>query len=429
MSTSAGSTQKQSRLADLQGALALLPARGKRRAKKSLGGELASDNLAAYQHAAHWIPRAIDPFVDLTTAFTAGLGLEDENGPEDDSQLVQAMSPEDRENHIRVYMACIDLVRGFRALMDEFHEDISGFAKLVQVMDDHARQARSDDTKSLRYEAIQYLLTDTTQSLDPRIATASNSPKRDRGYTHFVTARLLCPARLLMDFDLDPKKFCDDVGAGRITITAADWPAFLYDNEANSYSADEIDKGLLRGHFLLRVYRHIFRGPACALDPFSSKGKGGNAKLHGLTQATPRTIAYAAVQARFVLTTRDSWDTITDDDEVDAVELYENIVKLFTMDPTSQWAIETLDWFTQQVFPNKSTKRKRIPEDTSRAQPKPSDVDLLMEQRRRAAETRLSSQPVSLGVVAASSSTVAGTSSTAPTTPQSSIPFRFHGCS
>jgi hypothetical protein len=42
-------------------------------------------------------------------------------------------------------------------------------------------------------------------------------------------------------------KFLD----GTIKIVADDWPSFLY--EEGVYDPNEIDKGLLRGHFLLRV--------------------------------------------------------------------------------------------------------------------------------------------------------------------------------
>ena len=38
---------------------------------------------------------------------------------------------------------------------------------------------------------------------------------------------------------------------GTIKVVAEDWPNFLY--EHGVYDPNEIDKGLLRGHFLLRV--------------------------------------------------------------------------------------------------------------------------------------------------------------------------------
>jgi len=43
----------------------------------------------------------------------------------------------------------------------------------------------------------------------------------------------------------------DEVANGTIPIVAEDWPTFLY--EDNVYDPNELDKGLLRGYFLLRV--------------------------------------------------------------------------------------------------------------------------------------------------------------------------------
>jgi hypothetical protein len=101
---------------------------------------------------------------------------------------------------------------------------------------------------------------------------------------------------------------------GTIKVIADDWPTFLY--EEGVYDPGEIDKGLLRGHFLLRVsrlfivhrvfaedivakvYKHIFTSPSSALkdSPGTNATRSGNAKIHHMTRVTPTTIAYAAVQ-------------------------------------------------------------------------------------------------------------------------------------
>jgi hypothetical protein len=89
-------------------------------------------------------------------------------------------------------------------------------------------------------------------------------------------------------------------------------PAFLYDDDM--YDPGEPDKGLLRGHVVLRVcnfiyatsmannvnlqsFRHFFTGPVSAMSVGDRKStKPPKAKIHGLTKPTPRTIAYSAVQ-------------------------------------------------------------------------------------------------------------------------------------
>lgn len=67
-----------------------------------------------------------------------------------------------------------------------------------------------------------------------------------------------------------------------------------------------MDDGVLRGHLMLRVAKHIFQGPSAALEgPGYPRGKRGNAKLMGMTSMTPRAIAYVAVQTRFALASSD----------------------------------------------------------------------------------------------------------------------------
>jgi hypothetical protein len=52
-------------------------------------------------------------------------------------------------------------------------------------------------------------------------------------------------------------KFLD----GSIEVVANDWPNFLY--EESVYDPNEIDKGLLRGYFLLRVRVFSFCVDGC----------------------------------------------------------------------------------------------------------------------------------------------------------------------
>lgn len=89
-------------------------------------------------------------------------------------------------------------------------------------------------------------------------------------------------------------------------------PAFLY--EDNSYDPRETGKGLLRGHFLVRVcflslfytdcilteiykvFRHIFTGPSSARAEPGRKSRAtraGNASIIGVTEVTAEMIAYA----------------------------------------------------------------------------------------------------------------------------------------
>ncbi|KAF8881882.1 hypothetical protein BD779DRAFT_1445162 [Infundibulicybe gibba] len=121
-----------------------------------------------------------------------------------------------------------------------------------------------------------------------------------------------------------------------------DYASWMYDVEM--YDPEEIDKGLLRGYFLLRAYRHIFSGPTSALSPTESRGtRNSKGIIHRLICPTPRTIAYAAIQARLALSSAPKWSVI--DGNFSLEELFYNIVELFENDPKDAWAVETLEWW------------------------------------------------------------------------------------
>lgn len=75
--------------------------------------------------------------------------------------------------------------------------------------------------------------------------------KDTRGFRHHATARLLCPGDMLKDFELDRVKFCHEVEHGTRAIIHDDLPAYLYPE--GGYNSSAIDKGLLRGPFLVSV--------------------------------------------------------------------------------------------------------------------------------------------------------------------------------
>jgi len=75
--------------------------------------------------------------------------------------------------------------------------------------------------------------------------------KETRGFNHHASARLLCPRDKRDEFDNDREAFCQDVQNGNRAITHKTWPSFLYPEDA--YNPDALDKGLLRGPFLVSV--------------------------------------------------------------------------------------------------------------------------------------------------------------------------------
>jgi hypothetical protein len=74
-------------------------------------------------------------------------------------------------------------------------------------MNDATGTARGNDIKSLLDKGLAYLALDLpNQELLPFIGSTS-SKEETRGHNHTLLSRLLCPVRLLGDFDLNPDEY------------------------------------------------------------------------------------------------------------------------------------------------------------------------------------------------------------------------------
>jgi hypothetical protein len=71
-------------------------------------------------------------------------------------------------------------------------------------MVDAAKGARSDDTGGLKMKAVLYI--PLKPKLDTCIPPITNEKsKSDRGFNHPMISRLLCPRKLLDQYDTDPE--------------------------------------------------------------------------------------------------------------------------------------------------------------------------------------------------------------------------------
>ena len=84
------------------------------------------------------------------------------------------------------------------------------------------------------------------------------------------------------------------------------WPIFLYHDY--NYDAEDPWNGLFQSILLVSVgclhrsgdhclqgYKHIFTSPSSVEKELKAM-RSGNARLHGMTQVTPTSIAYVATQ-------------------------------------------------------------------------------------------------------------------------------------
>ncbi|KAA1471035.1 hypothetical protein DENSPDRAFT_836974 [Dentipellis sp. KUC8613] len=345
----------------------------------------AEASLQVYLTAARWIPYAIDPFVNITCVFWVGteMGFEAEAAPETSSEDFEAvftssLTESEISMYRKYYQVILALAPGFPIHMTRLlaHEDTDALSVFLKRITQAANSARTDDAGSLRYVGLNYVPRELHKdALIPPIP--KQATKADRGFNHPMLARLLCPRKLLEQFDEDPNKFIASVQNGSIIVAAWDWPAFLYEHE--TYDRSALDKGLCRGYFLLRVGRHLITSPSSATKstPGSCSAKPSKAKIHGITKVTPYLIAYFALHARFLISTMETWGR--EDGSFDMQQFYQNIVNLFEDDLECQWSIDTLKWWNERIFGPQSTAsatRKR-----SMLQDPDSDASLLSIQR------------------------------------------------
>jgi len=170
-----------------------------------------------------------------------------------------------------------------------------------------ANDARSDDAHRLRSEVADWLnsRTDGSPGGTRRLSTKQ---KDDRGIGNDVTGRLLCP----VTYDWDNPDVWANLrnGVPGFNITSNYLLQCLYSKE--DIDPDAPEDGLLRGPLLLRTYRYIFTSPSSASDKnLTSKPTARRRdvattlRLDG--QVTGRSIAYAATQLVFALSSAPEW--------------------------------------------------------------------------------------------------------------------------
>ncbi|KAJ7112617.1 hypothetical protein C8R44DRAFT_882381 [Mycena epipterygia] len=144
--------------------------------------------------------------------------------------------------------------------------------------------------------------------------------------------------------------------ANHIELTANDLPSFFY--AEGSFDPDDLDKGLLRGEFMLRVFRHIWTAPKSALFGLSDGRLPAicNARLHGAVVVVPEMVGYTGVQARTMLCTAE-WKPR--DGSFDYEALFTSIVQLFE-DPEDPWAKDTLAMVYEALPPPSSNNAQLV---------------------------------------------------------------------
>ncbi|TEB25754.1 hypothetical protein FA13DRAFT_1637032, partial [Coprinellus micaceus] len=189
----------------------------------------------------------------------------------------------------RIFQQLLELSPGLGArVLSASEQELHYIADMINK---GASCARSDDTKGLKSAVIDWITPQGGALLLP----LSRNIKDNRGYFHYRTGELLCPATLAWS-DEDLRK---QLRSGELVLSGDQWPTFLYRDE--KIDLDDPWKGLLEGSLLLSAYKYIFTSPS-SVDQESRSTRSGNAELHGMKAVTVASLAYVATLVRFSLT-------------------------------------------------------------------------------------------------------------------------------
>ncbi|KAJ6479807.1 hypothetical protein C8R45DRAFT_1101253 [Mycena sanguinolenta] len=365
----------------------------KKRAKRSPNAQRTT--VERLDSVARYFVRAIHTYKNISTVMQDGAEHHWASpAPEIPSNEVRIPASERarRDANVAAFDSMFSIAPDLLDIVKQFFMECEtcpdNWNHLTAMMHASATSARTSDTGGLK-SCLHYILPNPAQQvLYPSIS--KTDPKSARGLAHpilryFILGwpqRLLLPPLVLPTVNSTaavdgtagdiPNEFLERIVNGNVELKNDALPSFLWAD--GMYDANNFDKGLLRGEFVLRVLRHIWTGPRSAINGLDNGiPPVCNARLHNKYVVNEQMIANAVVQARGMLSTKD-W--APRDGAFDNQKLFDQIVKLFGKkdDP---WVIETLAWYQRQVFGDYEAPALDDPEETTES----SAADDILAQR------------------------------------------------
>ncbi|KAI0643890.1 hypothetical protein C8Q79DRAFT_1012428 [Trametes meyenii] len=298
--------------------------------------------------AAQTLPRLIGTFVQYDRVLVDGLasdGKDDEDDDNDDDD--DAHSGDVKWNthwQVRYNFAVIkEYLPGFEEHAEYLRQRPDLVTKLAKWMTTVAGKARGSDITRIKASAFKI-----AKFTDPALQRKAN-----RGFKHTETGRLLCPVKLLVDFDNDPEGFCRKVynmHDDRPRVAGGDWPAFMYDMKL--YIPGKLKPGFLKSQMLLDIhnsFKLVFTGPASADAPSHQtkvKGKPSISRKLQIHMVVITSIIYVAALVRFALNAQNEWADANG--EWDGWDFAESIMTCMLRD--TAWQEELTEWYTERVY-------------------------------------------------------------------------------
>ncbi|THU91090.1 hypothetical protein K435DRAFT_863734 [Dendrothele bispora CBS 962.96] len=285
-------------------------------------GRLSYEELSAFKNVARRFSFTWSPYIDWSRVLNTGL---DRDEVIEEGCLNVATADPERSTVLKMYDEMVALVPDAIELLEgvvcnEFLDD------LVTKMNTAASASISNDIRDLKDLVLVWAKEALgISSFDPPLR--EDGKKSNRGWHHPQIARLLCtPIKLT--------EFCALVRAGKIRINHRHFPSCFYWDYGTKASEDRnnVLHHLLTSPILAKAWIHIFLGEANASLYNETDGRfrvfrKGKAYQRGITEVTPRTIAYTSVLVRHSLSASSDWRN--DDGAVIKRSAFDAIVALF----------------------------------------------------------------------------------------------------
>ncbi|KAF8550588.1 hypothetical protein OG21DRAFT_1487667 [Imleria badia] len=224
------------------------------------------------------------------------------------NQALKQVSAKTLARYKQIYAVLIHLVPGIKLLISD-SDDSSRSAKRRKVLKkiNHAmNEARSNDITGLREKIIGYA------TPNPRVAPLSppippGSSRSQMGLNHPVLAGYLCPVEYVKAFDRNPEGTRKKLEDGKIKMSSTNFPALLWEDCGRKFNEINMLEGFFQGFYMEQVIRHIFTGPSTGYGDDVRGSKPSNSDLHHMDQVGGAQLAYAAVHARFGISSKTRW--------------------------------------------------------------------------------------------------------------------------
>ncbi|KAG1844481.1 hypothetical protein F4604DRAFT_1596155 [Suillus subluteus] len=251
--------------------------------------------------------------------------------------------PQYSEEEEKTYQAFQQLLRWVPCIRSLISSQSDGHQLNViyQKLNWGADSARGDDAASMKL-AVASWLNESSFAPDP---PTHSQDKTGRGFYNNATAKLICPVDFNWANTATQEGICNYEPT--FQVTAHSWPSFLYKD--NKYDQEDPTKGLFKGDFLVRAFKHIFTSPSSAAetrpDEESTPEPLYNQELLHILQ-------YRFISLlQFALSSCGSWRIVNDD--FDHNQFYAYMVDYFEHPPTPT-AKNSVDallvWWNRKIF-------------------------------------------------------------------------------